>query len=110
MIPAPALHLVALACGFVLDALFGDPYCMPHIIRLIGSLISWLERMLRSACGESPQGLRFAGGLLVVLVLGISGVCAMLALRLAYGISVGADIEYADDITLFRALQGRRDV
>ncbi len=87
MIPAPALHLAALACGFVLDALFGDPYCMPHIIRLIGSLISWLERMLRSACDESPQGLRFAGGLLVMLVLGISGVCAMLVLRLAYGIS-----------------------
>lgn len=87
MIPAPALHLAALACGFVLDALFGDPYCMPHIIRLIGSLISWLERMLRSACDESPQGLRFAGGLLVMLVLGISGFCAMLVLRLAYGIS-----------------------
>lgn len=30
--------------------------------------------------------------------------------RLAYGISVGTDIEYADEITLFRALQGRRDV
>ncbi len=30
--------------------------------------------------------------------------------RLAYGISVGTDIEYADEITLYRALQGRRDV
>ena len=30
--------------------------------------------------------------------------------RLAYGISVGTDVEYADEITLFRALQGRRDV
>lgn len=30
--------------------------------------------------------------------------------RLAYGIPVGADIEYADEVTLFRALQGRRDV
>ena len=30
--------------------------------------------------------------------------------RLAYGISVGTDIEYADEVTLFRALQGRRDV
>ena len=30
--------------------------------------------------------------------------------RLAYGVPVGADLEYADAVTLFRALQGRRDV
>ena len=30
--------------------------------------------------------------------------------RLAVGISVGTDIEYADEVTLFRALEGRRDV
>ena len=30
--------------------------------------------------------------------------------RLAFGISVGTDIEYTDEVTLFRALQGRRDV
>ena len=30
--------------------------------------------------------------------------------RLAYGIPVGSDIEYADEITLSRAIEGRRDV
>ena len=30
--------------------------------------------------------------------------------RLAYGVPVGADLEYADAVTLFRALEGRRDV
>ena len=30
--------------------------------------------------------------------------------RLAYGVPVGADLEYADEVTLFRALDGRRDV
>ena len=30
--------------------------------------------------------------------------------RLAYGIPVGADLEYADEVTLGRALEGRRDV
>lgn len=29
--------------------------------------------------------------------------------RLAYGIPVGGDIEYADEVTLSRALEGRRD-
>lgn len=30
--------------------------------------------------------------------------------RLAYGVPVGADLEYADEVTLGRALEGRRDV
>lgn len=30
--------------------------------------------------------------------------------RLAYGIPVGADIEYADDVTLMRALEGRSEL
>ena len=30
--------------------------------------------------------------------------------RLAYGIPVGADLEYADEVTLYRALEGRRQV
>ena len=30
--------------------------------------------------------------------------------RLAYGIPVGADIEYADEMTLYRAMEGRRSL
>ena len=30
--------------------------------------------------------------------------------RLAYGLAVGSDIEYADEVTLFRALEGRREL
>ena len=30
--------------------------------------------------------------------------------RLAYGMPVGGDLEYADEVTLFRALEGRKDV
>ncbi len=30
--------------------------------------------------------------------------------RLAYGIPVGGDLEYADAVTLYRALEGRRDL
>ena len=29
--------------------------------------------------------------------------------RLAYGVPVGSDLEYADEVTLYRALEGRRD-
>ena len=30
--------------------------------------------------------------------------------RLAYGIPVGSDLEYADEVTLTRALEGRRSL
>ena len=30
--------------------------------------------------------------------------------RLAYGVPMGADLEYADEVTLFRALEGRREL
>jgi recombination protein RecR len=30
--------------------------------------------------------------------------------RIAYGIPVGSNLEYADDATLFRALEGRREM
>ena len=30
--------------------------------------------------------------------------------RLAYGIPVGGDLEYADEITLHRAIEGRREL
>lgn len=29
--------------------------------------------------------------------------------RLAYGVPMGSDLEYADEVTLFRAIQGRQD-
>ena len=30
--------------------------------------------------------------------------------RLAYGIPVGSQLEYADEVTLLRALEGRREL
>lgn len=59
-----------LAC--VLDALLGDPYAMPHIIRLIGTLIARSEQVLRGAFPQGPQGERRAGIALVAVVLLVS--------------------------------------
>lgn len=77
------IHLAALICGFALDALFGDPYRMPHIIRLIGKLIAWAERMLRAVFPATPRGERTAGVVLVAVVVGLSCGMSMLALWLA---------------------------
>ncbi|MDO4806274.1 MAG: adenosylcobinamide-phosphate synthase CbiB [Coriobacteriales bacterium] len=77
-------HLAALACGFVLDALLGDPYNMPHIIRLIGSLIATCERVLRRMVPATQAGERAAGVVLVLVVAGTSTATAAALLRAAY--------------------------
>lgn len=77
------IHLAALICGFALDTLFGDPYRMPHIIRLIGKLIAWTERMLRAVFPATPRGERTAGVVLVAVVVSLSCGMSMLALWLA---------------------------
>lgn len=46
-------HGAAFFLGFLLDLAFGDPYFLPHPVRLIGKLILWLERKLR---GEEKAG------------------------------------------------------
>lgn len=37
-------HIFAFIAGFVLDLLIGDPHFIPHPVRLIGSLISFLDK------------------------------------------------------------------
>lgn len=44
-------HIIAFIAGFVLDLLIGDPHFIPHPVRLIGSLISFLDKRLNSDAG-----------------------------------------------------------
>ncbi|SCY02331.1 adenosylcobinamide-phosphate synthase CbiB [Butyrivibrio sp. INlla14] len=39
-------HSIAFCLGFVLDQIIGDPYNIPHPIRLIGNLINFLDKKL----------------------------------------------------------------
>lgn len=75
-------HLMALAIGFALDLVVGDPHWLPHPIRLVGRLISGLERILRRVFPATPKGERVAGVVLVVLVCTISTACAIALLVL----------------------------
>ena len=77
-------HVAALVCGFVMDALLGDPYRMPHIIRLVGSFISGSERVLRRTFPDTPFGERLAGVALVAVVAGVSTAVAALVLLTTY--------------------------
>lgn len=44
-------HIFAFIAGFVLDLLIGDPHFIPHPVRLIGSLISFLDKRLNCDVG-----------------------------------------------------------
>ena len=66
-------HISAFFFGFLLDLLLGDPYWLPHPIRLIGSLISGLEKKLLNRKTERKYKNELKSGVvLVFLVLTIT--------------------------------------
>ena len=67
------LTLYALAAGFVIDLLVGDPHSLPHPVVAIGKLISLSEKTLRWLFPATPQGERWAGGVLWLVVTCTAG-------------------------------------
>lgn len=93
-------HITAFAAGFILDALIGDPYQMPHPVRWIGSLIAYLDRKL---LGNGPEEMpdpdqrdrrrEFRAGLLtVIIVVTVTAACSALITAGAYHINMIAGI------------------
>lgn len=77
------LYFAAAAAGFCLDLLFGDPYCLPHPVRWLGSLIGSSERWIRKRVPKTEGG-ELAGGVLLVLwILSAAGGTSWLFLHLA---------------------------
>lgn len=71
----------AVSIGFVLDAIFGDPYFKLHPIRLIGYLISFLEKVMRRIF---PKNERLGGAVMAIFVLIICGGVPFAILFFAY--------------------------
>ncbi|MGB8451802.1 MAG: adenosylcobinamide-phosphate synthase CbiB [Anaerocolumna sp.] len=76
--------IAAFITGYILDLIFGDPYQLPHPIRLIGTLISKIEKPVRKYFNNSPKSLITGGAVLVILVLTISTIIPFLLLYLLY--------------------------
>lgn len=53
-------HIFAFIAGFVLDLLIGDPHFIPHPVRLIGSLISFLDKRLNCDVRNNRSGEKIA--------------------------------------------------
>lgn len=69
-------HSIAFFLGFLLDLILGDPYRLPHPIRLIGNLIAGLEKRLllkeTKEHKEEEKSERRRGTLLVLIVLSVT--------------------------------------
>lgn len=66
------MSLIACGTGFILDFIFGDPVWLYHPVRLIGALITWLEKKARALCGKNEKKLLTAGTIICVLVIAVS--------------------------------------
>lgn len=69
------ISLVACIGGFCLDFLFGDPVWLYHPVRIMGNVISLLEKAVRKISRNSKFGLLIGGavlwGIVVILFTGI---------------------------------------
>lgn len=85
-------HTIALAAGFLLDLIFGDPRWLYHPVCLIGNLISVLEKGIRKIFPKTNAG-ELAGGFVETLLVclfsfGVPGI----VLHLLYGHSSVAGV------------------
>ena len=71
--------MIPLITGYTLDLLIGDPHSLPHPIRIIGNMISLVEKSLRKKC-KNDYDERKAGIVLWVMVVGTSFIVPFLIL------------------------------
>ncbi len=75
--------LGAIACGFFLDLLLGDPAWLPHPVVLMGKIIVGLEGVFRRVFPATPRGALLGGMLL-------AGLLPLGTLAITLGICLGA--------------------
>lgn len=76
---------MSILIGFILDCIFGDPYNFPHPVRLIGKIISNLEKLMRKLF---PEKLYIGGIFMTLTVLLLSTAVPFLILLLCYKINI----------------------
>ena len=83
-------HTIALLAGIILDWIVGDPYWMPHPIRLIGRLIGILDRCFlgpKENVSSSPKKEKMQGFLLCFVVVTCTVMLTGMVLITAYYIN-----------------------
>lgn len=91
-------HIFAFIAGFVLDLLIGDPHFIPHPVRLIGSLISSLDKRLNCDAGYNISEKKLnlikykRGMLLAFTVIFATFAMSVIIIVAAYSINLYAGI------------------
>lgn len=91
-------HIFAFIAGFVLDLLIGDPHFIPHPVRLIGSLISSLDKRLNCDAGYNSSEKKLnlikykRGMLLVFTVIFATFAISVIIIVAAYSINLYAGV------------------
>ena len=80
-------HITAFLLGFILDLIVGDPYWMPHPVRLMGSFIAVYDKAFFKPAGKKSTQ-RFKGFMLVSLLLILTGGITAGLLFAAYKIHI----------------------
>ena len=91
-------HIFAFIAGFVLDLLIGDPHYIPHPVRLIGSLISSLDKRLNCDAGYNSSEKKLnlikykRGMLLAFTVIFATFAMSVIIIVAAYSINLYAGV------------------
>ena len=91
-------HIFAFIAGFVLDLLIGDPHFIPHPVRLIGSLISSLDKRLNCDAGYNSSEKKLnlikykTGMLLAFTVIFATFAMSVIIIVAAYSINLYAGV------------------
>ncbi len=82
------IFVMPIVIGAVLDTLFGDPQTLPHPVRLIGSMITKLEQIIRKThkTAKTPSVLYLQGTALALIVILCAVSIPVLILYVAYSI------------------------
>lgn len=83
--------IIAVLIGLILDLMFGDPYSLPHLVRLMGKTISFLEKRLRRS-SDTPRVQKRKGIVLVIIMLFLYGVIPFWILKYCYDLNFAAGV------------------
>lgn len=80
--------LYAVLIGFALDMLFGDPNFKYHPVRIIGSLISYSEKIIRGILPKSKNGEIVGGAVLAIFLCLFCSINVYFILHIIYAFNL----------------------
>ncbi len=83
--------ILPMLIGFIIDIFLGDPYCLPHPVRLIGTLISRLESFVRKRFKNLRAGGVFLALTVILLSAGVPFACLFFAYKISTVLGIAVE-------------------